>query len=630
MLRSFVVLLIAILAAGASLAKSADNDIVISDFEGQTYGAWTTTGTAFGSGPATGALKNQMPVSGYLGHGLVNSHAGGDGSTGTLTSPPFTINRSCINFLIGGGNHPGQTCINLYVDNAIVRTKTGPDSEHLDWASWDVSRLNGKTAHIQIVDNATGGWGHICIDQITLSDTRKAPVIVNDVLYNETYRPQFHFTSQTNWLNDPNGLVYYAGEYHLFFQHNPLGVDWGNMTWGHAVSTDLVHWKQLPDAIKPDKLGTIFSGSAVIDENNTSGFGGSGQPPMVAMYTAAGDTSPESKGVPFTQCIAYSNDKGRSFTKYAGNPVLPHIVGGNRDPKLIWFEPSHKWTLALYLDGDEYGLFTSTDLKQWKQIQKIKMPGSSECPDFFPIKVKNEETQKWVLTGANAHYLVGDFDGDMFKPDGAPQTSDTGANYYAVQTYSGIPAKDGRRIQIAWMSGGKYPEMPFNQQMSFPCELTLHWFSEGLRLCRMPVKEIQGLYASTHKQGHMLLAADQPMEGLNSNKGPVDVSVEFDPGQSAAVGFKIQGETIRYNSREQTITCLGRTTPLPPENGKVRLRLLVDRSSIELFGNDGKVSMTSCFLPPPGSTEFTLFSEGASVQVSSLVIHSLKSAWTGN
>jgi levanase/fructan beta-fructosidase len=346
------------------------------------------------------------------------------------------------------------------------------------------------------------------------------------------------------------------------------------------------------------------------------------------MYTAAGDTSPESKGVPFTQCIAYSNDKGRTFTKYEHNPVLPHIVGGNRDPKLVWFEPTKQWTLALYLDGDEYGLFTSPDLKQWKQTQTIKMPGSSECPDFFPIKVEGEKARKWVLTGANGHYLVGDYDGAQFKPEGPPQAADTGANYYAVQTYSDIPAKDGRRIQIAWMNGGKYPEMPFNQQMSFPCELTLHRFPEGLRLCRMPVKEISQLYSSTLKEASFSLQPDHPLQGHNKYNSPVDLYVAFNPGQSTAVGFKIQGETIRYNSREQTITCCGRTTALPAINGTVKLRILVDRTSIELFGNDGRVSMTSCFVPAPGNLEITLFAEGAAVNARSLVAHELNSAWT--
>lgn len=628
---SVITALLFLMTCLSAMARAAD-DIVIADFEAPTYGDWVATGTAFGSGPAQGVLPNQMPVSGYEGRGLVNSYVGGDASTGTLTSPIFTISRRYINFLVGGGRHPGETCVDLIVDGKHVRTTTGPDSEHLDWASWDVSTLQGKPAQIEIVDRATGGWGHICVDQITLSDTRKAPVIMSDVLYAETYRPQFHFTSKTNWLNDPNGLVYYGGEYHLFFQHNPSGIDWGNMTWGHAVSKDLVHWRQLQDALKPDKLGTMFSGSAVVDWHNTAGFASGSHPPIVAMYTAAGDTSPESKGVPFSQCIAFSTDKGRTFVKYDQNPVLPHIMGGNRDPKLVWFEPTKRWTLALYLDGDEYGLFTSPDLKQWKEIQRIKMPGSSECPDFFPIYVKGETLQKWVLTGANGHYLVGDYDGSRFAPDGAPQAADTGANYYAVQTYSDIPASDGRRIQIAWMNGGKYPEMPFNQQMSFPCALTLHRYTEGLRLCRMPVKEIQSLYSGTYALKSFLLAPqDDPLKATLKDKGveldASDIAVEFEPGQSTEFGFKVRGEKITYNPQEQTITCLGRTTALKPIDGKIKLRILVDRTTIELFGNDGLVSMSSCFVPSPDNHEFGVYTAGAAVRVHSLVIHTLKSAW---
>ena len=477
-------------------------------------------------------------------------------------------------------------------------------------------------------ENATGGWGHICVDQITLSDTRKAPVIMTDVLYAETYRPQFHFSSQTNWLNDPNGMVYYQGEYHLFFQHNPSGIDWGNMTWGHAISKDMVHWKQLPDAIKPDKLGTIFSGSAVIDWHNTSGFGNGKQPPIVAMYTAAGGTSPESKGAPFTQCIAYSNDKGRTFTKFEGNPVLPHVAAENRDPKLVWFEPTKSWTLALYLDGDEYALYTSKNLKEWTQLQKMRMAGSSECPDFFPLAVQGENTTRWVLTGANGHYLVGDYDGATFRPEGEPQPADTGANYYAVQTYSDIPATDGRRIQISWMSGGKYPDMPFNQQMSFPCELTLHRFAEGLRLCRLPVHEIETLYkSSVALKSFELVPQEDPLKSKAISGDCYDISLELDPGQASSLVFKIRGETVRYDGHDHNITFLGRTTPIGLVNGRLKLRVLVDRTTIELFGNDGRVSMSSCFVPHPENHEIGIAVEGTSVHVDSLIIHSLKSAW---
>jgi fructan beta-fructosidase len=326
----------------ASPVIAADRqDILIADFEGETYGeGWKTTGTAFGKGPAKGTLPNQMPVTGYLGKGLVNSYLGGDDSTGTLTSPSFKIERKYLNFLVGGGKFPGKTCVNLLVAGKVVRTATGPNdkpggSERLDWHTWDVGEFEGKEAVIEIVDSATGGWGHINADHFVQSDLKKqaepinrvfaidrkylhlpirngAPLkrvrfvvdketvrefdieladgvtpdfwafadvsafkgktlsvetlaglkslesltLANDLpnaekLYREKYRPLFHFTSRFGWLNDPNGLVFVPsgekvlgqvlGEWHLFYQHNPYGVQWGNMHWGHAVSEDLVH-----------------------------------------------------------------------------------------------------------------------------------------------------------------------------------------------------------------------------------------------------------------------------------------------------------------------------------------------------------------------------------------------------
>jgi fructan beta-fructosidase len=618
---------------GAARACTVQDDVVLADFEEANYGSWSVTGTAFGTAPAHGTLPNQMPVTGYVGKGLVNSFYGGDASTGTLTSPIFKIERSYINFLVGGGHLPGQTGVRLIIDGVTVRSTTGTDSERLDWCSWDVKALEGKTARIEIFDNATGGWGHINVDQITLSDVRKAPIIMKDSLYAETYRPQFHFSARKNWLNDPNGLVYYRGEYHLFFQHNPEGINWGNMTWGHAVSPDLLHWTQLENALLPDKFGTIFSGSAVIDWHNTTGFGSEAEPPMVAMYTAAGGTNPESKGVPFSQCLAYSTDKGRTFTKYEHNPVVAHIAGENRDPKLVWFAPTKTWVMALYLDKEDFGLFTSPDLKTWKQIQTLSMPGSSECPDFFEIKVAGENTHKWVFTAANGHYYVGDFDGAQFKlePGFTPQIPDFGANYYAVQTYSDVRASDGRRIQIAWMNGGTYPEMPFNQQMSFPCELTLHRLPQGLRLFRYPVKEIESLYSETVTHTKSVL---QPGENAFASDASLtgdlyDIDVQFEPGNSEKAIFSIRGEQITYNCKEHTVSFVGKTARLAPQNGHVRMRLLIDKASIELFGNGGQMSMTSCFVPSPEHHEITLSPEGGEIRINSLKARTLKSTSPG-
>jgi len=296
----------------------------------------------------------------------------------------------------------------------------------------------------------------------------------DEPLYQETYRPQFHFTPKTNWTNDPNGLMYYKGEYHLFFQHNPFGINWGHMTWGHAVSPDMVHWTQLDHAIHPDELGTIFSGSGVVDWGNTAGFQTGEEAVLVCIYTSAGGTSPESEGRPFTQSIAYSNDRGRTWTQYEGNPVLGHIAGSNRDPKVIWHEPTGKWVMALFLDGHDYALFGSPDLKEWTRLSDVHVEGASECPDFFELPVDGDPAStRWVFWGASGNYLLGSFDGTSFTPEGESLRSNWGAHCYAAQTWSDIPPSDGRRLQIAWMAKGEYPGMPFNQQMSFPRELTL-------------------------------------------------------------------------------------------------------------------------------------------------------------
>ena len=456
--------------------------------------------------------------------------------------------------------------------------------------------------------------------------SKPAEVTIASPVYHETYRPQFHFTAEKNWINDPNGLVYYKGEYHLFFQHNPKGINWGNMTWGHAVSPDLVHWQQLPNAIEPDGLGTIFSGSAVVDWNNTAGFQSGDENVIVAIYTAAGGTSPESQGRPFTQCIAYSNDRGRSFTKYDGNPVLKHIVKDNRDPKVIWHGLTKRWIMALFLDGETFALFSSPNLKEWTHLHDLKLPGCGECPDFFPLAVEGQPGKlKWVFTAANGKYFVGDFDGQKFTPEGDLQQVDFGKNYYAVQTYSDIPESDGRRIQIAWMNGGKYPEMPFNQQMSFPCELRLRKLPGGMRVFRTPVKEIEALHARTHRWRDVILKpGDNPLAGVAREL--FDIRAEFELREATEVGIKAHGEAITYSAKDKRLNCLAASAPLEPVDGKVRLQILVDRTSIEVFGNDGRVSLTSC-LVPQGPTRLECFAAGGTARIVSLTAHELRSAW---
>ena len=604
-------------AGQAAQAARAAADLTIADFEGADYGAWKTTGEAFGRSPAHGTLPAQMEVGGFEGRGLVNSYLKGDGAVGTLTSPEFRIERRYLDFLLGGGNHPGQTCINLLVGGKIVRSSTGHDSEHLEWATWDVAEFAGKNATIEIVDRNTGGWGHILVDQIVQTALPKAEPAVAAPLYHEWLRPQFHFTSRTNWINDPNGLVFYKGEYHLFFQHNPTGIDWGNMTWGHAVSTDLLHWRQLDDAIKPDVLGTIFSGSAVVDASNTAGFRTGGEEPIVCIYTSAGK--------PYVQSIAYSNDRGRTLTKYAKNPVLANQADGNRDPKVVWYAPTKQWIMALFLDRDKYALFSSPDLKNWKKLCDLPSFGSSECPDFFRIPIVGGQGARWVLSGASGNYLVGAFDGAKFTPEGSPQRFEFGTNYYAAQTYSHIPAADGRRIQIAWMSGGKYPGMPFNQQMSFPSELTLHRTAAGLRLYRLPVAQLDSLHAAHLAFSGLLKAGENPLAQLAGDL--FDLRVEIAPPAKGEIKLSLRGTDLVYDAARNELRLLGKKATVAPIDGIVKLQVLLDRSSIEVFANDGAVTMSSCFIPSRQKGVPPLVLSGPGAKVKSLDIWNLKSCW---
>ena len=448
--------------------------------------------------------------------------------------------------------------------------------------------------------------------------------------YQEAYRPQFHFTAAKNWLNDPNGMVFYKNEYHLFFQHNPSGNIWGNMTWGHAVSPDMVHWKQLDHAILPDKLGTIFSGSAVVDWNNTSGFQTGDEKPIVCMYTSAGGTSEASKGQPFTQSIAYSNDRGRTWTKYEKNPVIGHIAGGNRDPKVIWHATSKQWVMALYLDDpknkNDYALFGSPNLKDWTRLCTVTLPGDTECPDFFELAVDgNAQNKKWVFWGAGNRYLIGSFDGKTFKPESEVLQSHWGANRYAAQTFSDIPAEDGRRIQIAWMAGGAYPNMPFNQQLSFPVALSLRTFPEGVRICTLPVKEIDGLHESLYRWKGVLKPKTNPLADVRGEL--FDIRLDIAPGSATEIGLTIRGTPIQYQVKDKTLSCLGKKAPVALIDGRLRLQVLVDRTSIELFTADGRVNMAFCFLPPASDRTLSVHAQGGDANVESLDVWNLKSVW---
>jgi sucrose-6-phosphate hydrolase SacC (GH32 family) len=351
-------------------------------------------------------------------------------------------------------------------------------------------------------------------------------------------------------------------------------------------------------------------------------------PSCSARPPAAGGTSEESKGQPFTQCIAYSTDRGRTFTKYEKNPVLPHLIGGNRDPKVVWHAPTRRWIMALYKDGDTYAFFASPDLKAWTHLEDLKVPGCGECPDFFEMPVDGDRSKtRWVFTAASGRYLVGTFDGKTFTPDGKDALpADWGANYYAVQTWSDVPPEDGRRIQIAWMNGGRYPKMPFNQQMSFPCQMRLRTFPEGLRICRTPVREIETLH-DKESQWEALALGEGPNPLKDCAGDLFDIRAEIEPADAAEITLTVRGEPIRWSAKDRKVSCLGREGPLEPADGRIKLQVLVDRSSLEVFGNDGKLAMTSCFLPRPSRKGLALAATGGAARIVSLKVWTLKSAW---
>ncbi|REJ70547.1 MAG: glycoside hydrolase family 32 protein [Planctomycetota bacterium] len=443
--------------------------------------------------------------------------------------------------------------------------------------------------------------------------------------YHEALRPQFHFTPRKNWTNDPNGLVYYDGEYHLFFQHNPHGINWGNMTWGHAVSKDLVHWQQLEHAILPDELGTIFSGSAVVDENNTAGFQTGEHKVIVAAYTYAGDFGTPKR--PFTQAIAYSNDRGRTFTKFEGNPVVDHILAANRDPKVFWHAASGKWIMALYLDVGKFVLLGSPDLKEWTKLSDVAFPKGHECPEFFELPVDgNADDTRWVFWEGGGRHLIGRFDGTTFTPESEVLRSEWGTNCYAGQTWNNVPDDDGRRIFIAWMRGGQYPEMPFNQQMTVPREFTLRTTHDGVRLFAMPVAEIEQLREQRHEwKSEPLAVGENPLADIKGDLFDIDLAIR--PGEAESIELDIRGQKIRYDVAKGELSRRDRVAPLPLDDGLLTLRVLVDRTSIEVFANGGRVVMSYCFVPAADNKSLSLTARGGSAQIESLDVYELRSIW---
>ncbi|MEG1587335.1 MAG: family 78 glycoside hydrolase catalytic domain, partial [Bacteroidales bacterium] len=477
------------------------------------------------------------------------------------------------------------------------------------WVFCDVEHLKGKRVKI----NYEGA-------DAALTKIYQADKIEGHAdLYKEKNRPRFHFTTQRGWINDPNGLIWHEGEYHLFYQHNPYERDWENMHWGHAVSKDLVHWSQLPEALYPDHLGTMYSGSAVIDYQNTAGFNKGKTPAMIAFYTAA---SPDRQ----VQCMAYSLDKGRSWVKYEKNPLIDSKEKWNtpdtRDPKVFWYEPSSHWVMILN-ERDGHSIYISENLKDWKFESHIT--GFWECPELFELPVDGDKNNtKWVMYGATGTYMLGAFDGKTFTPEAGKFYYTTGS-IYAAQTFSNIPESDGRRIQIGWGRINQ-PEMPFNGMMLLPTELTLRTTKNGPRLFHMPVAETAQLFTPEKKWAH--LTSDQANEQLKTfyESDCLRIKTTIKLSHATSAGLNLFGQrVIDYDMNSNT---LNQVFYSPEEMTSMELTadIYVDRTSIEVFIDNGAYSYSMERKPDLNNKEGYHF-WGNNIDVKNLEVFSVKSIW---
>ena len=461
------------------------------------------------------------------------------------------------------------------------------------------------------------------------------------------WRPVYHFAPQWGWMNDPNGMVYKDGEYHLFYQYNPYGSRWGNMNWGHAISRDLVSWEHMPVAISPDGLGTIFSGSAVVDKDNTAGFGANA---IVAFYTQASARQ--------MQSIAYSTDNGRTFKKYAGNPVLTGDVADFRDPKVSWHEGTHKWILTLAV-GQEIRFYSSPNLKDWTYESNFgegqgNHGGVWECPDLFELPVAGTSQKKWVLIvninpggpfgGSATQYFVGSFDGHKFVNESPKATKwmDFGKDHYATVTWSNAP--QNRVIALAWMSNWQYanevPTMQYRSSNSVPRDLRLFVKDGETYMQSAPSPELLALRKDKVMSKSFSVGKAYTIDQLMSdNKGTYEITMTVRQKKQGNLSMRLmneQGEEIEYSldMAKRELTCIrdksGVTgfskdfitpTVTQVDGGDLQLRFLVDRSSVEAFVNDGRFVMTNLVFPHTPYNKVMFSATGGSVSVKNFTVY---------
>jgi fructan beta-fructosidase len=489
--------------------------------------------------------------------------------------------------------------------------------------------------------------------------------------YAEKYRPQYHFSPETNWMNDPNGLVFLDGEYHLFYQHYPDSAVWGPMHWGHAVSRDMIHWHHLPIALYPDSLGYIFSGSAVVDVNNTTGFGTKENPPMVAIFTYHDPVLEKKGSIKFqNQGIAYSLDKGRTWTKYSANPVLKNPgIRDFRDPKMFWNGNTKKWNLIMAV-FDRVHIYSSPDIKNWTFESEFGKGlgahgGVWECPDLFPLKAEGTAEEKWVMLvsinpggpngGSATQYFTGKFDGHKFTPD-ATNTKwlDWGTDNYAGVTWSNIPSADGRRLFIGWMSNWKYatvvPTYVWRSANTIPRELTLKFENGHYSVMSRPVMEFSDLRIKSDtttinklsfdgerkiSTGKISLMQSELFLGFNLTEGKSDtlgIIMENELNERFIIGYSVPKKQFYINRDKAGNTDFSKAftgiSTAPYVAGQVlKLHLLVDASSVEMFVDDGSLVMSTLVFPTKNFNSLILFSKGGTAVLNKAVFHGIMRIW---
>ena len=626
---------------------AADNGpIIIADFEGPDYGAWTVEGEAFGAGPAGGTLPNQKPVTGYLGQGLANSYRHGDSTTGTLLSPPFVIQRDYLQFLIGGGFHPEGTVVELLIDGEVVQSATGIATtegcaERLAWEVWEVGAFRGREARVRIADLETGQWGHINVDHIELSDEPAAPRFPNpninrpmasllaavDDLPDDPNRPIFHFAPPAFWMNDPNGTIFHDGWYHLFYQHNPYDDGWGHMHWGHARSRDLVQWEHLPIALWPSKEkgeDHVYSGCAAV---SPSGQG-------MAFYTSVG------RGRPNEQWRALAVDEDwRVWRKDPANPLLtldepgaPRWTDEWRDPFV--FQVGDRTLMVIgAAQGDRsvVPVYEATDeeLGEWAyRGEMIAWPRSEvsfpECPNFFPLG------DKWLLSISPygpVRYYLGDLDPEtlVFTPETSGRLSHGGSTFYAPNA---LEDDRGRRIVFGWIRG--FPSgSGWNGCLAIPRETTLD--SQG-RLIQRPVASMRTLRGERTRFPSIDMQ-DASRLLTNVQGDALEIVLAIQPGDADAFGLWVRRSTDRQ--RGYRIARIGdqvmvgdETFDLPLDPGAQAIfHVYLDKSVVEVFLDGGRACATAVIAPEAEDLGVEVFVEGGAATVLSLDVWRMQPIW---